>query len=57
MSIEPVLQLKCSCNKYGWGKKGRASLAARLCEKTPGWDNDGPKTDFRIDKNTHYAEM
>lgn len=48
--VEKVLQLKCNCNQYGWGKQGSKSLAARLCEKTPG-------TDFKIDENTSYAEM
>jgi len=45
-----VLQLKCKCNNYPWGKKGSASLAARLCAKTPG-------TDFKIDDSEDYAEM
>ncbi|KAF1851973.1 mannose-6-phosphate isomerase [Cucurbitaria berberidis CBS 394.84] len=48
--VEKVLQLKCNCNEYGWGKQGRKSLAATLCEKTPG-------TDFKLDENTTYAEM
>lgn len=48
--VEKVLQLKCNCNEYGWGKIGRESLAARLCEKTPG-------TDFKLDEKTPYAEM
>ncbi|KAL6710750.1 hypothetical protein ACN47E_007807 [Coniothyrium glycines] len=48
--VEKVLQLKCNCNQYDWGKKGSDSLAARLCAKTPG-------TDFKIDENTPYAEM
>jgi mannose-6-phosphate isomerase len=48
--VEKVLQLKCQCNQYGWGKQGSKSLAAKLCEKTPG-------TDFKIDENTTYAEM
>jgi len=47
---EKVLQLKCSCNQYPWGRKGSESLAARLCAKTPG-------TDFKIDENKHYSEM
>ncbi|CAM1505778.1 Fc.00g114150.m01.CDS01 [Cosmosporella sp. VM-42] len=55
--IAPYYQLKCSCNQYPWGKQGSNSLAARLCAKTPGWDGDGPKTDFKIDENTPYAEM
>ncbi|KAF2107246.1 mannose-6-phosphate isomeras-like protein [Lophiotrema nucula] len=48
--VEKVLQLKCSCNEYPWGKKGSDSLAAQLCSKTPG-------TDFNIDENTPYSEM
>ncbi|KAF1944261.1 mannose-6-phosphate isomerase [Clathrospora elynae] len=48
--IEKVLQLKCNCNQYPWGKQGSKSLAATLCEKTPG-------TDFKIDENNSYAEM
>ncbi|KAI9820683.1 MAG: hypothetical protein M1827_005052 [Pycnora praestabilis] len=45
-----VIQLRCSCNNYPWGKKGKESLAARYCSQTPG-------TDFKIDENTEYAEM
>ncbi|TID24278.1 mannose-6-phosphate isomerase [Venturia nashicola] len=48
--VESVIQLKCLCNNYPWGKKGKESLAAQLCEKTPG-------TDFNIDENKDYAEM
>jgi mannose-6-phosphate isomerase len=48
--VESVMQLKCSCNNYPWGKKGTKSAAARLCAKTPG-------TDFKIDENKEYAEM
>jgi len=48
--VEKVLQLKCGCNEYPWGKQGSKSLAASLCAKTPG-------TDFKIDENTPYAEM
>ncbi|KAF2036180.1 mannose-6-phosphate isomerase [Setomelanomma holmii] len=48
--VEKVLQLKCNCNEYPWGKTGRESLAATLCEKTPG-------TDFKLDEKTPYAEM
>ncbi|KAF1989063.1 mannose-6-phosphate isomeras-like protein [Aulographum hederae CBS 113979] len=45
-----VLQLKCQCNNYPWGKQGEDSLAAKLCAKTPG-------TDFTIDESKNYAEM
>ncbi|KAH7075353.1 mannose-6-phosphate isomeras-like protein [Paraphoma chrysanthemicola] len=48
--VEKVLQLKCNCNEYPWGKTGRESLAATLCEKTPG-------TDFKLDEKKPYAEM
>ncbi|TKA64662.1 hypothetical protein B0A49_10918 [Cryomyces minteri] len=59
MTVDSVLQLKCSCNQYPWGKKGSESLAARLAAKTPGWDeNDkGNKTDFKIDEERFYSEM
>ncbi|KAJ1324202.1 mannose-6-phosphate isomerase [Microdochium nivale] len=45
-----VFQLLGTCNNYPWGKKGRDSLAARLCEKTPG-------TDFSIKDDEYYSEM
>lgn len=48
--VEKVIQLRCSCNQYPWGKQGSNSLAATLCSKTPG-------TDFKVDENTPYAEM
>lgn len=48
--VEKVLQLKCNCNSYPWGRTGRQSLAATLCEKTPG-------TDFTLDEKSPYAEM
>jgi mannose-6-phosphate isomerase len=48
--VEKVIQLKCNCNTYGWGRTGRESLAATLCEKTPG-------TDFKLDEKSPYAEM
>ncbi|KAH7399088.1 mannose-6-phosphate isomerase [Phaeosphaeria sp. MPI-PUGE-AT-0046c] len=48
--VEKVMQLKCNCNSYPWGRTGRQSLAATLCEKTPG-------TDFKLDENSPYAEM
>jgi mannose-6-phosphate isomerase len=34
--------------QYPWGKKGKESLAARLCEQTPG-------TDFKIDESKEYS--
>lgn len=48
--VQKVLQLKCNCNTYPWGKTGSKSLAATLCAKTPG-------TDFKIDEQSPYAEM
>lgn len=48
--VNSVIQLKCNCNNYPWGKVGHNSLAARLCSKTPG-------TDFRIESDKNYAEM
>lgn len=48
--VETVIQLRCLCNNYPWGKKGKESLAAQLCEKTPG-------TEFKIDESKDYAEM
>ncbi|RYO96735.1 hypothetical protein DL765_011505 [Monosporascus sp. GIB2] len=49
-SHQRVFQLSGSCNNYPWGKVGKESLAARLCEKTPG-------TDFQIKEGEHYSEM
>lgn len=54
---ESVYELKCSCNRYPWGKQGSNSMCATLCAKQPGWDGDGPGTDFKIDENMSYAEM
>ncbi|KAJ0164711.1 Mannose-6-phosphate isomerase [Colletotrichum tanaceti] len=48
-SQSTVFQLSGTCNNYGWGRKGRDSLAARLCENSPG--------DFKIDDNEAYSEM
>ncbi|KAF2866091.1 RmlC-like cupin domain-containing protein [Massariosphaeria phaeospora] len=48
--VEKVIQLKCSCNQYPWGKQGSNSLAATLCAKTP-------NTDFKIEEDKPYAEM
>ncbi|KAI0409314.1 RmlC-like cupin domain-containing protein [Xylaria palmicola] len=50
MSSDLVFQLAGSCNEYPWGKKGSDSLAARLCEKTPG-------AGFKIDPEKTYSEM
>ncbi|KAI0547763.1 RmlC-like cupin domain-containing protein [Xylaria curta] len=50
MSSDLVFQLAGTCNEYPWGKKGSDSLAARLCEKTPG-------SGFKIDPEKYYSEM
>ncbi|KAI0969029.1 RmlC-like cupin domain-containing protein [Xylaria arbuscula] len=50
MPSDLVFQLAGTCNEYPWGKKGADSLAAKLCEKTPG-------TDFKIDPQKNYSEM
>lgn len=55
--LESVYKLKCSCNQYPWGKQGKESIAARLCEKQQGWDGKGPDTPFKIDNDKSYAEM
>ncbi|TKA32846.1 hypothetical protein B0A50_01072 [Salinomyces thailandicus] len=58
MALEPIYQLRCSCNQYPWGKQGSNSLSARLCAKQPGWDGKGPKDqEFKIKEDTSYAEM
>ncbi|KAI1260356.1 RmlC-like cupin domain-containing protein [Xylariaceae sp. FL1019] len=51
MSNHPlVFQLSGTCNEYPWGKKGKDSLAARLCAQTEG-------TDFKIEDDKYYSEM
>jgi len=55
--VESVIQVKCSCNEYPWGKTGRESLAATICEKTPGWTGKGPNEPFKLDESKPYAEM
>jgi mannose-6-phosphate isomerase len=45
-----VFQLSGTCNNYPWGKKGKQSLAAQLCAKTPGLD-------FKIEDDEFYSEM
>lgn len=45
-----VFQMYGTCNNYPWGKSGNVSLAATLCEKTPGLS-------FEIKDNEHYSEM
>ncbi|KXH59687.1 phosphomannose isomerase type I [Colletotrichum salicis] len=48
-SQSSVFQLSGTCNNYDWGKKGRDSLAARLCENTP--------SGFTIKDDKAYSEM
>ena len=48
-STDLVFQLSGTCNSYEWGKSGRDSLAAILCEKTP--------HDFEIEDGKPYSEM
>lgn len=55
--VDPVIQIKASCNEYPWGKVGKDSLAAKLCEKTPGWGGKGPNEKFQLDETKPYAEM
>lgn len=45
-----LFQLSGTCNNYPWGKKGHESLAAKLCEKTPG-------TEFSVNDNEYYSEL
>ncbi|KAK0266452.1 hypothetical protein LTR91_021646 [Friedmanniomyces endolithicus] len=55
--LEPVYQLKCSCNSYPWGRQGEKSVAARLCAKQPGWvDQKDVSKPFTIEDKP-YAEM
>ncbi|KAK3109268.1 hypothetical protein LTR53_017658 [Teratosphaeriaceae sp. CCFEE 6253] len=56
-SVEPIYELKCSCNSYPWGKQGAESLSARLCAKEPGWiDPNDLSKPFEI-KDEPFAEM
>lgn len=48
--VDSVIQLRCECNNYPWGKVGKDSLAARLCSQTP-------NTDFKLEEDKNYAEM
>lgn len=47
---ESVIQLRCDCNQYPWGRVGKHSLAARLAANIPGGG-------FKLDEDTNYAEM
>lgn len=48
--VNKVFQLSCGVNSYPWGKPGRESISATLCEKTPG-------NGFELDQSKPYAEM
>ncbi|KUI59126.1 Mannose-6-phosphate isomerase [Cytospora mali] len=50
MAPQRVFQLSGTCNNYPWGRKGKQSLAAQLCAKTPGLD-------FKIEDDQFYSEM
>ncbi|ROV91093.1 hypothetical protein VPNG_09935 [Cytospora leucostoma] len=50
MATQRVFQLSGTCNNYEWGRKGKQSLAAQLCAKTPGLD-------FKIEDDQFYSEM
>lgn len=50
MTTQRVFQLSGTCNNYPWGKKGRRSLAAQLCARTPG-------NDFVLKDDEFYSEM
>lgn len=46
---ESIIQLKCFCNNYPWGRVGKESLAATLCQQT--------NPDFKLENDQNYAEM
>ncbi|KAK5055971.1 hypothetical protein LTR84_012521 [Exophiala bonariae] len=46
---QSIIQLKCFCNNYPWGRVGKESLAATLCQRT--------NPDFRLEDDQNYAEM
>lgn len=46
----PLIRLQCGVNSYDWGKKGQASVAAKLAAATP-------STDFTIQDDRPYAEV
>ena len=50
VTVSRLFQLSGTCNNYPWGRKGHDSIAARLCEKSPG-------TGFVIRDDQHYSEM
>lgn len=54
---QPFYQLKCTTNQYPWGNVGKDSLSATLCAKQPGYGDDDPKSDFKLQEDKPYAEM
>lgn len=50
MSTEQIIQLRCDCNQYPWGRQGKESLAAKYAASTPGGN-------FKLDESKPYAEM
>lgn len=54
---QPFYQLKCGTNQYPWGKVGKDSFSGSLCAKQPGYGDDGPKSDFKLEDDKPYAEM
>lgn len=51
-------ELQCGVNSYPWGKTGKESIAARLCEEGKGYSGDDEKkSQFKIDSEKPYAEM
>lgn len=46
----PLIRLQCGVNSYDWGKKGQASVAAKLAAATP-------SSDFTIQDDRPYAEV
>lgn len=54
---QPFYQLKCGTNQYPWGKVGKDSFSGNLCAKQPGYGDDGPKSDFKLEDDKPYAEM
>jgi mannose-6-phosphate isomerase len=54
---QPFYELKCGTNQYPWGNVGKQSLSARLCSQQPGYGDDGPKSDFKLQEDKPYAEM
>ena len=54
---QPFYELKCGTNQDPWGNVGKESLSGRLCSQQPGYGDDGPKSDFKLQEDKPYAEM